>query len=569
MYESILNLDKKPYPAYKSLKRTFHLEKFQLTIDYVQGDPFAAPSKIVLKIPQDQFTQSVREHWIPSKKIPLCDFFGRRMARLIKAIKKSDMGSGKSGLIRIDHGGQYILDRASCQINEKFMLFHMEVGLPAYGRRIAAHHCVTLLCDQLPELITNTINTNNPSETQLTQHIHCYLNDLAIRAELRSLNAIAFIADGSILPRQSGDSQRPLTHDPVPFRTPPELSHRFLLPYEYAGRTEISGMLLPRGIHLITGGGYHGKSTLLQSLSQGVYCNIPGDGRELVICDENSVHIKAEEGRSVCGVDIRALIDNLPGKHRSDFFYSQDASGSTSQAASIIEAMEAGSRVLLMDEDTSATNLLIRDARMQALVEKSWEPITALIDRIRDFYDLFGVSTILVIGGCGDYLEIADLVLKMEQYTICNVTDKARQIVAQFQSRRTSENIATLQPANQRRILAQSIDPSRGKYEIKLDFTGTKILQFGNFEIDLRGLEQITDPSQLRAAALALVWIKQRAQQTNLTLQELLLEFNDQLNTEGLQTLWGNGHHPGDLARPRIMEVAAILNRLRPLQLIQ
>lgn len=569
MRSQILRLNKKPYPAYKSLKRKFDFDRFQLKIDYVQGDPFAAPSRIILSVPKFEFSEKVQENWSPENRVPLCDFFGRRMAKLISDLKKFDMGSGKSGVIRIDQGGQYILDRASCQLDTQWLYFNMEIGLPAYGRRIAGEHCVTLLCEQIPLLLNQVLATETHDENNLVQHIYCYLNDLAIREELKSLGAIAFIADGSILPRESGDSQKPMTENAIPFKSPEELRQTITLPYEYAGKTQITGMLLPQGIHLITGGGYHGKSTLLQAISNGVYCNIPGDGRELVICDDTATHIKAEEGRSVCGVDIRCLISNLPGNKASDYFYSKDASGSTSQAASIVEAMESGSTVLLMDEDTSATNLLIRDARMQSLVEKKWEPITPLIDRIQQFYQKFGISTILIIGGCGDYLEIADLVLKMEEYQIKNVTEKAQQIVKKYENRRIIEDLAPLNQLNRRQIQHESIDPSRGKYNVKVDSTGIKILKFGNHEVDLRGLEQITDPSQLRAAALALLWIKNKAGNSKLDLQGILVELKSCLKNNGLKVVWGNDTHPGDLALPRVIEIAAILNRLRSLKLVQ
>ena len=569
MKSQILSLNKKPYPAYKSLKKKFDFDQFQLKVVYVQGDPFAAPSKITLTVPKIQFSTRVQKLWCTQNGVPLCDFFGRRMAKKISDLKTFDMGSGKSGVIRIDQGGQHILDRASCQLDTKWLHFNMEVGLPAFGRRIAAEHCVTLLCKQIPLLLNQAITTNSDDENDLIQHIHCYLNDLALREILRSLGAIVFIANGSILPRESGDSHKPMTENVVPFKSPKELSKTITLPYEYAGQTEITGMLLPRGIHLITGGGYHGKSTVLQAISNGVYCNIPGDGRELVICDDSAAHIKAEEGRSVCGVDIRSLISNLPGNKASDYFYSKDASGSTSQAASIVESIESGSTVLLMDEDTSATNLLIRDARMQALVEKKWEPITPLIDRIKQFQEKLGISTILIIGGCGDYLEIADLVLKMEGYQIKNVTEKAKQIVEKYDNRRISENTSPLQRLNRRQIQAKSIDPSRGRFEIKIDLTGTKLLKFGNYEIDLRGLEQITDPSQLRAAAFTLLWIKNKAENSKLDFQDILVELKSCLEDNGLKVVWGNETHPGDLALPRVIEVAAILNRLRSLKLDQ
>ena len=569
MKSNILALNNKPYPSYKSLKQEFIFERYKFQIDYVQGDPFAAPSKCVIKISKTEFSNFVQQNWVPEKSIPLCDFFGRRFAKKISKLRPRDMGSGKSGLIRIDSGGQQILDRASCQINELEMRLCIEIGLPAYGRRIAAENCSILLCEILPLLIKELLDISTAEEMHLNQHINCYLNDLSIRAELTKMGAIAFVANGSVLPRVSGDRQEPMTNHFVPFESPEDLLYTFNLPYEYNQVNEITGMLLPRGIHLITGGGYHGKSTLLQALAQGVYCNIPGDGRELVITQNDCLQIKAEEGRAISGVDLRPLIQNIPGNRDTSSFSSQDASGSTSQAASIMEAIESGSRLLLMDEDSCATNLLIRDARMQALVQKEWEPITPWIDRIQDFYKCHHTSTILVIGGCGDYLEVADLVLKMEEYKLRNVTAEAAEIVEQYENKRQKENVLPLQTIKNRYIVPETIDAHRGKHPFKFDLIGTKILRFGQYEIDLRSLEQLTDSSQLRAAAFAMLWIRSRATNSKKCLMEIFKELENELSSNGLKVLWGKEQHPGDLAMPRIQEISALLNRLRPLKVLE
>ena len=395
------------------------------------------------------------------------------------------------------------------------------------------------------------------------------MNDLWLREELKKVAAIAFVANGSVLPRISGNQQKPMRSGFIPFKSPEDLTCTFNLPYEYNGKNKITGMLLPSGIHLITGGGYHGKSTLLHALAQGIYCNIPSDGRELVITQNDCLQIKAEEGRAISGVDLRPLIQNIPGNRDTSSFSCQDASGSTSQADSIIEAIESGSRLLLMDEDSCATNLLIRDARMQALVKKEWEPITPWIDRIKDFYKYHNTSTVLVIGGCGDYLEVADLVLKMEEYQLRNVTAEAAKIAEAYKNKREKENVSPLQPINRRYISPETIDARRGKYSFKFDLIGTKILRFGEYEIDLRSLDQLTDSSQLRAAAFAVLWIGSRAKQSNKCLSEIFKELEMELTSNGLKTLWGKEQHPGDLAMPRIQEISALLNRLRSLKVFQ
>ena len=101
-------------------------------------------------------------------------------------------------------------------------------------------------------------------------------------------------------------------------------------------------MGIRKGITLIVGGGYHGKSTLLKALEAGVYNHIAGDGREFVITDDTAFKLRAEDGRSITGVDISPFIKNLPNKKDTVHFSTEDASGSTSQAANLMEALESG-----------------------------------------------------------------------------------------------------------------------------------------------------------------------------------------------------------------------------------
>ena len=201
----------------------------------------------------------------------------------------------------------------------------------------------------------------------------------------------------------------------------------------------IKGMGLPKGVSLIVGGGYHGKSTLLKAIEKGVYNHIRGDGREWVISSNNTVKIRAEDGRRIEKVDIKYFIDNLPGGEDTRQFSSVNASGSTSQAANIMEAIEIGSDLLLMDEDTSATNFMIRDAKMQALVAKEKEPITPFIDRIRSLYEKHEISTILVIGGAGDYLDVADQVVMLDAYQVYDVSARAKEVAKSIESNRLSD----------------------------------------------------------------------------------------------------------------------------------
>ncbi len=248
------------------------------------------------------------------------------------------------------------------------------------------------------------------------------------------MGLVAFIANGAILPRESGVSEKPLTQGALPFLAPPSLEIEVELP----NQGKIKGLGIKKGITLITGGGFHGKSTLLKALERGIYNHIPGDGREGVVTLESAVKIRAEDGRFIASTDISPFISNLPFNLDTQKFSTPNASGSTSQAANIIEALESKSKLLLLDEDTCATNFMIRDKRMQTLIHKEDEPITPFIDRVKELYTSFGVSTILVLGGCGDYLEVADTVIMMKNYKPLDVTLPAKKIIKRttFNSRK-------------------------------------------------------------------------------------------------------------------------------------
>jgi predicted ABC-class ATPase len=383
------------------------------------------------------------------------------------------------------------------------------------------------------------------------------------------------VGDGSLLPRESGASDRPLAAEgAVAFQAPESLRVEFdlLHPVQVDGelRRSIGGLGVPAGVTLIVGGGYHGKSTLLHAIQRGVYPHIPGDGREWVISDRNLVKIRAEDGRRVEKVDIDAFISNLPQGRSTTAFDSDDASGSTSQAANIAEALEAGATGLLLDEDTSATNFMVRDARMQALIHKEYEPITSFVERVRELYDVLSVSTVLVMGGCGDYFDVADTVIALREFRPLDVTAEAGQIAAEAAAPRRIEAGSPLSGFAQRIPLAGSFDPARGRKVIAIGARGLERIEFGRNDIDLRGVEQLVDASQTRAIASAIQLAATRWMDGRRTLRAVLDELEQLLDTRGLDELdpfQRPGQHPGNYARPRRFETAAAINRLRTLRM--
>lgn len=388
------------------------------------------------------------------------------------------------------------------------------------------------------------------------RHIETYNDQQALRRQLDRHNLLAFVADGALLPRESGASDRPLNaKQAVRSQSPPSLQVTLDTPHS----GPVSGMGIYAGVNLIVGGGYHGKSTLLQALQYGVYNHVPADGREKVVTREDACKIRAEDGRSVTNVDICPFIRELPGGTSTKAFTSPNASGSTSQAANILETLEAGSRLLLLDEDTCATNFLIRDSRMQQLVAKEHEPITPFIDRVQQLFQEHGVATIMVLGGCGDYFDVADTIIQYKEYRPYEVTSQAHEIANHYPTHRHREAEEPIAITAGRPLSWKAL--GLGDRE-KIRAQETRRLLYGKEEVDLSALEQLVEPGQTRVIAQLLPKLaahKPPQGQWPQWLQEHLQE----LANQDFQGLTGGRPANGDWVLPRVYEVCAVLNRLR------
>lgn len=549
------------YRAYQDLRGRYQFADLELVIDHVQGDPFAAPSKLRVRVPMRAAALPQALWQTPVRRLGLSDFLARAGRAALQNTGRERTGSGRSGAVYVDAGGQEILERSAVVIEPDAVELRLEAGLPAQGRRILGPAARQLLTETIPEGARQALLWDRLDAAQGQAFVACLENQEHIRSRLGELGLLAFVANGSLLPRESGASDRPLRREEtVAFESPAALTQRMDLPNPVAGVTEILGMGIPRGVTLIVGGGYHGKSTLLRALERAVYPHIPGDGRELVVADPTLVKIRAEDGRRIERVDIHGFISSLPGPAAADphSFQAENASGSTSQAASIVEAVEAGARGLLLDEDTSATNFMVRDARMQALVDKAHEPITPFVDRVRELYEVQGVSTLLVMGGSGDYFEVADRVVRMRDYRAFEVTQEARQIAREQATGRDFEADEPLRPSAPRALEAKSFDPSRGRRDVRIDAPERDRIRYGRQLIDLRAVEQLVDHSQTRAIGWAIHLASQRFMRDNATLPQILDALEALLDEAGLDAL-----QPYNLARPRRFEIAAAINRLR------
>ena len=538
-------IDHKGYKAYKILEGEYEFGAYRLCIDHVQGDPFATPSRvrIVYKNQKNIPEELLKEKY---RRIAIEDALLRRLHRnLYSVVKGQRRGSGKSGLVTACRAGQEILERSAMHITSAAVEARIEVGFPAFGRTIAAGELEALLFDVLPEVAERTFRAKQQLLEELKKAAYLADDQYFIRQELPRLGLAAFVADGSILPRESGISQKKM-EGAVPFESPESLAVTLQLP---RGGT-LRGMGIRRGITVIAGGGFHGKSTLLKALERGVYDHIAGDGREYVITDETAFKLRAEEGRSIHGENISMFIDHLPTKADTTDFTTENASGSTSQAANTVEALAAGSIVLLIDEDTSATNFMVRDGRMAQLVSDEKEPITPFIRKIRSLYQDLGVSTILVAGSSGDYLSVADTVLQMDCYRAYDVTEKARALAQELKEEK----------ADAARWLRK---PVRKKEIEKIRVHGWDSLSIDKSEIDLRYLEQVVDESQTAALGYIIQYILTKTADGRKTPDALAEELAKKLDTEGILSITPKNYSAGPSAMVRKQEILACLCRYR------
>ncbi|MEG4330659.1 MULTISPECIES: ABC-ATPase domain-containing protein [unclassified Microcoleus] len=589
----LLQLDNRGYKAYKDIQGSYEFSEFTLIIDYVQGDPFASPSKFRVIVPPN-IAQIPREVFNSrSREIALRDYLTRQFDKAAHSIS-SKRGTGKSGMIAVTRFGQEVLERTSAFIISSNtsdiedlggVELRFAVGLPAGGRSILGRQAAEMLCEDIPQIVSNSLKYSHLNAAECRRHVETVEDADWLRQQLAEKGLVAFVAEGSILPRRSGVDNRPLLNNAVAFQSPPSLKVEFNCP----NRGLISGMGIPAGITLIVGGGYHGKSTLLRAIELGVYNRIPGDGREFVVTNPAAVKIRAEDGRSVAGVDISPFINHLPQGRDTAQFYTENASGSTSQAANIIEALEVGRRkkegttriltrihgliyeedlvpVLLVDEDTAATNFMIRDRRMQELIAKDKEPITPFIDKVKQLYADCGVSTILVMGGSGDYFDVADTVISMDNFQAYNVTEKAKEIAKNYSISRAAEGGEIFGEITQRVPIPASLDPSRGRRDVRLKVRDVDELAFGTEDIDLGAVEQIVDSGQLRAIAAAMVYAKQQYMDGKRTLSEIIDLVMADIDAQGMDIL--SPFPEGDFAMFRRFELAAAINRLRSLSVV-
>ncbi len=555
--KTLLEIDGRGYKAYKNLQgKTFSFAPFSVRFEHVQGDPFAQPSRISVTVDMSVagFDEAVYD--TPVRRLAFEDHLLRIVDANIKRDKTRIGGTGKSGRVFIQPPGQKVIKRNALLVRERTMQVVMFAGLPAEGRTILGKECLRLFTDVLPPIWSGSLLAASIDLSALQKSVETLEDYMALREELEKNGWVSFVADGSLLPRASGISDKPLDGG-IRFNSPEKLSAEVVLPHK--GR--LRGMPVPRGITLIVGGGFHGKSTLLRAVQDAVYPHTPGDGRETIATEPWAVKVRAEDGRSVKDVNVSGFMENLPLVESTISFSTQSASGSTSQAVNILEALESGSTLLLMDEDTCATNFMIRDARMQALIESKMEPITPFLDRVEEIYSGLGASVILVMGGSGDYFECAHHVIAMETFQPRLVTEEAKEIIRNNPGDRKKESAFPFPPVKERRIEIKSLNFRRGKKDCVIQTRGLDTLIVGRTEVDVRYLEQLVESGQLEMCGWILNRLKEVLGQGLLSNISGLKQLYEEIGENQFDNF--TPYNTGLLALPRIQEVMAVLNRIR------
>lgn len=601
-------IDGRSYAAYKAIVGRYRSPLgWVLYIDRIQPDPYAPPTAIRVVLPlaltgadprltdaaerltgadarltrdDERLTDSGADPRPAGAAEPLTGAAAHLTASSTRAVALRDYLARtmrellKGQAISIAPAGQEILERSSVNLHETwqddfstpafntpgpYLELRLRWSLPAFGREIAGRQAARNLNLDLARAIASLDLRESELGAEAWKHCQVAEDHAALQEILVERGWVAFLADGANLARRSGVSQLPLEGG-LPLTAPETLAQTVQLPH--AG--VVRGTAIPAGVTVIAGGGYHGKSTLLNAIARGIYPHIPGDGRELVATVPEAMAVRAADGRAVTGVDLRPFISHLPGRDADPAqFTTANASGSTSQAASIMESLELWGQpaqaALLLDEDTCATNLLIRDQRMRALVSSEREPITPLVDRIRALHRERGISTLIVMGGSGDYLDVADQVLIMDSYRLVDATAQARQVCDSQPRVDTSLPDFPL-PAQRlpQRPEAKRRGPSRTRA------LGTQRLVLDRHEVDVADVSGLVDEGQALAVAWALRALLERHFDGRTSLPQALAQVAKRLDDVGLDAL--GEAHPAFLVRPRLVDVGAAVNRLRSLQ---
>ncbi|MGH2348744.1 MAG: P-loop domain-containing protein [bacterium] len=561
--DKLYTLEGKPYAAYKALEGEYRFDRFVLFLDYMQADPSGPPSPMRVRVDQAE-VRLAGDLWATRvKRIALEDYLARRWQEAIRKVSRGGRGGGRSAGFVIDAGNQHVLERTACRIEEDFVEIRAGIVLPSEGRRAVPKDAQVLLLEDLPQIAGLALMADHPGRSldPLQRHLDVAEDAEALRAQLGARGLLAFIADGAILPREPG-SDRPQLSRVVTFQSPPELRVTLEAPH----RGSVSGLGIPRGVTLITGPAFSGKSSLLSALSACVYPHLPGDGREYCVTVPDAVYVTREGGRRVEAVSLTPFVTMLPGGEDVRRYRADHAPDLVSQVAAITEALELGSPLLLIDEDSTAPPLLQRDAFRATLMPGASEPVVPMRDLARRLFAEHGISTILVSGTASEFAAVADTIIGMDGFRPLDITQGAKQAAAGTPVS-TSVPEGPFGGIGQRVPAPESVSQFRGR-RVRSEARGERAIAIGREQVDMHGVAQLVEAGQARAIGDAIVFAAERGYvDGSRSLREIVSLIDAELSERGLEALSPFSGHPGDYARPRRHEIAAAFNRLRTLRI--
>jgi predicted ABC-class ATPase len=566
LFSLFKRIDEEPFYTYERLSNTiYQADRYHIRFLKIQGSPGAFPASVCqLRVKIAELGLAEESLSNRPRQMATADYLLRAWQAGVTAHARQNRGAQGSGSFQPLSLPPQVLERNLVRFDQEWAYIDFCVSLPgSHDNRVQGREATEMFSHELTGIL-DTLKLWGLDVPKLKKHCDVVEDTLTLQHHLKQFGLVAFVGNGAILPRLSGVSQTPLSDGAVPFHAPEAMTVEVELPN--AGRTK--GLGIRPGVNVIIGGGFHGKSTLLDALVRGVYPHIPGDGREQVVTHKDSAFICAEDGRAVNGLDISGFIDKLPGKVDATQFWTQNASGSTSEAAAIIEAILAGAKLLLIDEDSSATNFLIKDHHMRKLIPK--DTITPLCDRVQELYQRLGVSTLMVVGGSSEYLGVADHVIAMQGYRPICLTDQVGHL-ALPEPRRLA---APLILSDRRRLHADNFDPSYHvkrmaktlPIRIKPLRLQEKILEYGNEQLDLTQLMALVDPQQVLAVGYALLLARKKFLDRSLSPSDLAGVLDTMIGEQGLTVLLSDEKVPVFFARPRRLELAGAINRFRDLK---
>jgi predicted ABC-class ATPase len=551
-------LDGQPIESYQQIVGDYDFTRY-----VIKCHPFRVKDAEILPLFSIRVPQTIAE--IPSvliespiRRTALEDYLLRAFSAEVDKLASFDMtGLAKRNIV-VTSPEQKILPRNTILVTGEYVELRVAIQLPLQQTLVdgVVTYAVDgvrmqeILFDELMESVVNSLLYCNMDAEDVELFVQSMDNADRLRQHLNASGQVAFLAEGSLLDRAEL-SDLPDYEHAVPLGLADGLGEPVDTPY--AGT--VNGLVVPSGLTVILGEADGGRIELMDALAQGIYNHVNGDGREHCVTVPDAVEIISEPGRSVQNVDLSAFYREDVSKQH---FSSDWADSFDSQAASLMEALEAGSRVLLIDEQTSCPTFLGTDSRLdEVLGEPSHISLAA---RARQMVDELGIS--IVIAGSNlvaEYIPVADTVLQVSQSVVSDVTAVTKELDVSPAAVAPSIQLSSLL-SRLRWIMPSSIDPSIGHEDVFVKVDEDGLMQFGRIIMDAEDISQLVSLDQLRAIGLTFYYLKLRYVDEGYSLREILDLVDRDISNEGLNALARD--FCGNLARPRRYEVAAMLNRL-------